>query len=626
MISAHFRSTLTLVAATMLFASVASAAPQGKLTPRTNAQYILRGGIKAADFTARGMAYRGLVFDRSNKDLVKQLEDGTQDPQWAVRKGVAEAFYAIGNAKWKQVIKDALALPVLNPYDVLPTLDTIPDAQAFAVLVESLSDTEHSQQDKIMAALVGRNRPNLGGFLKLAVASKAPLARQTGLKGVAALDPVLQAAHLDVVAKGHAGDDEVIRILVDVGAAADERVALQFLASVKPKDASLANRIVVLRALHGDKGVSKALLKVCQTETAEAQIAALEAYKKVADKADAPALKVLVESAANPQLVFVLYEILARLGDRSLAAEALKLAESTDVEVRASGVFYLGWVGGAGRLGEMHDYLRDGIPSVRIAAARVVGYIASPVSVVPLRDRLDKERDDGVRIELIKALASIKHRDAYEGLMFYTREKNTELRQIVVRALAESGESLARPGLQNALNDSDVHIRTEAVRGFLLSDIAEAVKVWRRSLQWLPRGALLDLTRELGKTMEGFIEIGLFETRNDEAGVALREEAFIALQLLPQAQGPMLRKVEQITEDDDLRIRVLTRLFELEGSKVAVEIKTLAMSQSPRARIAGLRLLGKLKGDKEARDILEKALDEADERIRIAAALTYLGG
>jgi HEAT repeat protein len=289
-------------------------------------------------------------------------------------------------------------------------------------------------------------------------------------------------------------------------------------------------------------------------------------------------------------------------------------------------VFYLGWVGGAGRLGEMHDYLRDGIPSVRIAAARVVGYIASPVSVVPLRDRLDKERDDGVRIELIKALASIKHRDAYEGLMFYTREKNTELRQIVVRALAESGESLARPGLQNALNDSDVHIRTEAVRGFLLSDIAEAVKVWRRSLQWLPRGALLDLTRELGKTMEGFIEIGLFETRNDEAGVALREEAFIALQLLPQAQGPMLRKVEQITEDDDLRIRVLTRLFELEGSKVAVEIKTLAMSQSPRARIAGLRLLGKLKGDKEARDILEKALDEPDERIRIAAALTYLGG
>ncbi|MFZ4578689.1 MAG: hypothetical protein ACOYOB_09885, partial [Myxococcota bacterium] len=129
-----------------------------------------------------------------------------------------------------------------------------------------------------------------------------------------------------------------------------------------------------------------------------------------------------------------------------------------------------------------------------------------------------------------------------------------------------------------------------------------------------------------GKTMEGFIEIGLFETRNDEAGVALREEAFIALQLLPQAQGPMLRKVEQITEDDDLRIRVLTRLFELEGSKVAVEIKTLAMSQSPRARIAGLRLLSKLKGDKEARDILEKALDEPDERIRVAAALTYLGG
>lgn len=88
----------------------------------------------------------------------------------------------------------------------------------------------------------------------------------------------------------------------------------------------------------------------------------------------------------------------------------------------------------------------------------------------------------------------------------------------------------------------------------------------------------------------------------------------------------MLHKVLGSTEDDDLRVRVMTRLFDLEGKKMATEIKAIAISAGVRARIAAIRLLGKLKGDKEAADLLVKFQDDLDERIRIAASLTLVGG
>ena len=603
-----------------------AAPPAAKLTPRDNAIHILQKGLKSADFTSRGMAYRSLSLDRANKDAKKLLEDGMLDPQWSVRKGVAEALFALGDAKWKQLVHDALVMPVLSPYEVLPVLDNLPDAAAFGLLMDVLGDKEHAQHDKIVAALVGRNKANIGDFLRVALQSKDALVQQSALKCLSLLDPVLHTKPLDLVAKAQGSNDAVVKILADIAAASDERIAVAYLAPTKPKDAALAARIVVLRAVHGDRSVGKALLKICQTTTGPEQLAALAAFKRVADKSDTDGVKSILRGASSPALLFAVYEILARLGDRSMAQDAQKLAESTDVEVRATGVFYLGWVGGAARLREMHEYLHDGIPAVRIAATRVVGYIASAVSVPALRDALDNERDETVRIELIRALAQIKDRAAYEALMFYTRERDDELRRLVVRALAESGDATARQGLLNALNDNSVRIRTEAVRGFLLSDPAQAVRIWKKAIRWLPRGAVIALTREMDKTMEGFLQIALFEAGLDDIGIAMREEALLALHLLPQAEAPMLHKVLGSTDDDDLRMRVLGRLFELEGKKMATEVKAMALSAGVRARIAAIRLLGKFKGDKEAADMLVRFQDDLDERIRIAASLTLIGG
>ena len=618
-------ATLVALAVPAAVVTPGLAAPAVTVKPRDQALYIAHKGIKSADFHSRGMAYRALAADKGNKDLKQILHDGMLDPQWVVRRGVAEALYAIGDPMWKRVVHDALVMPVLSAHEVLPILDDLPDAAAFAVLIDTLADKEHDQQARIVATVVARNRPNLANFLKTALSSKDPLVGAAALVGVGKLDPALQAATLDVVAKAHPANEALAKVLVEVASNDDERRPAAYLAPLKVKDPALAARLVQVRARHGDRTVGKALIAIVKATTGAEQLNALAAYRMIADKADAEALKPLLNGAGS-ELVFAVYELLARMGDRSMASEAQKLADSTDVDVRATGVFYLGWVGGAGRLGEMHQYLRDAIPSVRVAAVRVIGYIASPISVGPIRDALDYEKEERVRIELIKALAAIKHKDGYQALMFYTREKDTDIRRLVVRALADSGESLARPGLQNALNDNDARIRAEAVRGFILSDRAEAVKVWRRSIKKLPRGLMLELTRELDKTMEGFLEIALFEASADDNGTALREEALLALHLLPAAENLMLHKILDTTEDEDLRVRVLRQLVEIEGKKMAVAIKSLALSSGIRTRLAAIRLLGKLKGDKEATELMVRFLDEPDERVRIAASLTVLAG
>ncbi|MBI5609658.1 MAG: HEAT repeat domain-containing protein [Deltaproteobacteria bacterium] len=617
---------LTAAPQIALAAPAPAAAAPSKLTPKDNALNAVRSGLKSADFTARGMAYRGLVFDKGNKDLKKTLEDGTTDPQWVVRAGVAYALHATGNPMWRKVIHDALTMPVLSPLEVLPIIEELPEKDAVSVLLEVLADKEHDQHDKIVAGLITRNRALLSPFLVAALASKEALVSGAAQKALKKLDPVLQGKTLDALAKAQAANDVVTKLLLDIAQTTDERLAVPYLAFAKTKDAAILDRIVVMRALHGDRSVGKALIALAIRSKDKAQLEALSAYRRIADKDDAAGLKPILAQGPNPDILFQVYEILARSGDRSMQREAQTLADSTDVDVRATGVFYLGWVGGAGRISEMHKYLADGIPGVRIAAARVLAHISSPISVAPLKEAMEAERDERVRLELIKALAGIKHKDAYQALVFFTRERDPVVRRIVVRALAESGDNTVRGGLQNALNDNDVHIRAEAVRGFILSDVAKAADVWKRSLRWLPRGVVLELTRELNKTMEGFLELALSDAGRDDNAVLVREEALIALRLLPEAEQRILFKLLDATDDEDLKIRLLRQLLDMDKDKVAVAVKSTALQSGVRARVAAIRMLSKLKGDKEVPELLNRFMEEPDERLRVAAALTLLGG
>mgnify|MGYP003344721881 CR=1 FL=1 len=316
----------------------APAAAASKLTPKDVAQTVLRTALKSMDISARAMAYKSLALDKGNKDAAKILEDGMSDAQWIVRRGVAEAMYARGDKRWRQVVKDALTQPTLSPYDVLPVLDEFSQKDSFALLLEVLADKEHSQQETIWKGLVGRNRPDFGDFLKTALSSKDPLVQQLAVKAVPQMDAVLHGKALDTVAKAHGGNEEVAQGLAQVAAAADSQVATPWLAAVKSKDPKLQNRVLILRAGHGDRTVGKLLLAAVGSAADADKIALLLTYRQVMDKSDIGTLRPML-NGATPELTFQVYELLARLGDRELSKQAQELADSTDVDIRAAGVF-----------------------------------------------------------------------------------------------------------------------------------------------------------------------------------------------------------------------------------------------------------------------------------------------
>ncbi|MCB9740531.1 MAG: HEAT repeat domain-containing protein [Deltaproteobacteria bacterium] len=624
--SLQFRIVLALAVPMLLAPPLVSTAEAGKaaeLKPKDDALHILREGMKSPDFHARGMAYEGIAFDKKNKELKTILKDGEEDPQWVVRAGVARAYMRLRDNSWKRVVAEALGRATLDPREVLPALDTLKDKEAVAFLVDTLADKEFERQDAVADAMVIRGHARLGDFIVAALGSKSPLVKSAGLRALKQLSSILHGRHVTTVANKLGKNAEVIAIVCEIAEGAPKGADVSFLAKLKPGkgDQALADRVVLARAQHGDRAVGKDVLAIAARREGDERIAAVEIYKSILSKDHAGAVKALLEGEPSPRLKLAVYEVLANMGDRSMVKQAEEMASGTDVELRPVGVYYLGRIGGAGRISEMHRYLKDGIPEVRIAAARVIAWIASPISVSPLRNALDDERRPEIRVEFLRALTSIKDKAAYEALVFYSREKDDEIRRRVVRALGESGDKSARTGLQNALRDRSKEVRVEAVRGFILSDPANAVSVFERSLGWLPRGTLIAMTREFGDAFDSYLELALFSKR-----IEMREEALEALSLLPKKQAALLRKVLASTDEDDLRVRVMKRLFDLEGKGVATDVKALALSSSTRVRIEAIRLLGSLKGDKEATQMLERFLSEADQRVRIAAALTYLGG
>jgi len=611
------------LAAVLLVSGIAEAAKpkskpkEVKFTSRDDAEANLEKSTKSSDFSARAMAYEGLAFVRDRAKAMQILKDGAKDPQWIVRRGVATAYIQMRAIEYKALLQTGLADPGIPTKEVLVVFDLLKEADAQAIFFAVIGDKDVMHRDRIMEALVQRGGPTLGHLLKAGIAHKTPQAAESTRKALERLRADLHAAAAIEVAKV-AKDDATMTALVAIAEAAAPEVKTPFLRSLKTSNGALALRILAERARHGDRDAAAGLIEVARTKGAEDQIRALTALKSVATKKDAPAVKALLPRKPSAAHLFAIAEILAQVGDSSLEPRFKEWAHGTEPELRPPAVYFLGRLGGVGALPALHGYLKDGIPGVRREAARALGFIGQGVSVGPLKEAAEEERDADVRFEVVNAMSQIRTKESIEALLFFARERDVRVRRAVTKALAESREPIAGQGLASALNDQDPEVRAMAVRGYILSDPARSVDVWRRALAWLPAGTILAFTREIGQPMLGYIELALLCEREEA-----REEAIEALRLLPKDEPEMLKKIIATAQDETLKVRLLERLVVLAGDKAAEEVKTLALAGQPRVRVAAIRLLRKLK-DKQAAELLEQRLLDPDERVRVAASLTYL--
>ncbi len=158
-------------------------------------------------------------------------------------------------------------------------------------------------------------------------------------------------------------------------------------------------------------------------------------------------------------------EALGKIGDEKASPLLLRALEDSDPRVREAAARSMGRLSVVEREGETQllALLRDPEMAVRQAAAQALGARGKiPASASDLAGLLT-DPDPTIRQAVGHALLLVDGGEAFTALFKGTRDRDAAVRQWVVAALGETGDSRAVPLLLERLRDDpDIGVRTEA--------------------------------------------------------------------------------------------------------------------------------------------------------------------
>lgn len=103
----------------------------------------------------------------------------------------------------------------------------------------------------------------------------------------------------------------------------------------------------------------------------------------------------------------------------------------------------------------LDDLLAGDASARRLAASALAEY---PQACRSLCERLDRERDDSVRMALFNSVVMIGGEDAISGLMPLLRSEDPTLRNAAIEAMSELPDAVA-PAIDRLLKDADADVR-----------------------------------------------------------------------------------------------------------------------------------------------------------------------
>ncbi|MFW6385041.1 MAG: HEAT repeat domain-containing protein [Halodesulfurarchaeum sp.] len=297
-------------------------------------------------------------------------------------------------------------------------------------------------------------------------------------------------------------------------------------------------------------------------------------------------------------------------------------AEEPTLRMAAANV--LGKIGSSNAVGPLLERLDDPNPRVRARVARALGKIGDPTAAGALVEHLDGE-PIGVRREVADALGYVGGAEALAGLMTAADDENETIRRTVASSLGQFGDERAIDEVVTMLTDESDLVRRAAT--FSLIEI------------------LSDVSTERSDALRNEI-VGKMSARQDpvivESLVEIVEEGTQAHQrrnatwLLGRVTGDRNEKeaiealVDAMTDDDQLIAQfAATSLGEIGGPTAesalirhidtASEEESVAMAAFTLGSVGGERAKAKLN------QLIEETESE-EVRRRAFAAVSKLGG
>ncbi len=503
--------------------------------------------------------------------------------------------------------------------EVLPLMSTLGVKKAAQLAKKALDGKDFPKPDRYARALKEVGGPLMVAVYEAALKSKNPETKEAFTLEFATL-PLPDA--LPLYKKVLAKQDSKVQIAVlDRMLAGEGLEKADFVGKlVRSKDPTIALKAAAVCGLRGKKDGVKLLKEKSVSGDRDEKLLAFTAMIPIVseDMKDA-ATAVLKDESTDSELLRAAYQVHVALKNRKLQKFVEKRLMSTNLSQRAAAVGVLGHILGRGSLSTLHPLLKDGAFEIRMEAARAIGSIAKPESLVHIEKAIFNESNPKVKKELVRAMAGIRIPATVNTLQNLVYDDSDDVRMETIAALAAVRHQSTAPTLQLALRDRSREVRRGALIALLRLGPEHHIKAFEESLGWVTPEDLDTMVSEHGSKMKGHIELALNSNRD-----TFRKAALSAIpSLSKKLQEEMYSKLALAGRRTELRVAGVNGLRAASPKKAGEILKTLVTDKDTLVKVAAIRALGGLKV-KNAGEMLMKLTDDVDEQVRVAASSAML--
>ncbi|MFQ5631607.1 MAG: ThuA domain-containing protein, partial [bacterium] len=295
--------------------------------------------------------------------------------------------------------------------------------------------------------------------------SAAPVAfRSAALRGLAQADSVNAGKIIIEAFRSEAPEIRVaaIRMVSEI----QSPVAVKTIAADLP-NLPAAARLQLLAALaeRGEPDLKNAAVQALQDEQTEVRMAALKALARLGDASTAILLAKYASSHTGTEAKTAresLYRLRGEEVDRIIVKNIPASASTVKTELlRAAGARRI-----LSSAAVVLDGAGDPSPEVRLAAIRTLRVIGSSTELSTLVDFLLKPKEGNERNELELTIAALAKTNLRAGIVLdaLPKVKTVTARTSLLSVLGKIGDQAALPELRKSLRDSNIEIKSAAIR------------------------------------------------------------------------------------------------------------------------------------------------------------------
>lgn len=549
-----------LVGALLISASPASAA----LNPQQRAE--LDGYVQQLRAEKDPVAIQAALLTWSafaDRKALPELEAFKVHESPKVRLAAGLALMRAGDKKAEAFVLEQLAASTDLYATLRDTLSLLPDKSEVALLAK-LRKQASPEQRRGVDRYLGGGRGLIFKIIADDLAAKDPASRQ------AARDAALAARNPELVAmlpallksKEDAVRLEAVQIALALATQQAHQVDCTRLLELALSDKSASVKEAAARALtalHNAGGASALLELARATEDNARKVELLGLVQQQIQFGVKPSLesvRPLLDKKQPQEVRLIAYQLAAQSGDEKIATQLLEMFTGTTFDDRLLAAPALGYTRRADVAPRLEAALVEGDLRIRLGAAQGLGLIAQESSLTPLEKALSREREQVIRLAIVRSISQIKVPRSLQLLRFQTSTQDNVLKLALIEAFISLGNPDAKASLEVMTKDRAEQVRWSAWIAQIMLAPADALKARKTMLanppdnfvegiSKLERATQVSLFKELlahqQPRVTGAVLLHLFANRSDNA--ALLREALVEPNIAERVKRNILEQL-----------------------------------------------------------------------------------